>query len=95
MNFSKIIKIIPILELDMKYGLKLISGSEITGRHSLLHLPDENAIYDFSSGPFDFSSFTQLIYLIYSPDYQIVFIDDHPTQSPELRAICVKDIKEK
>jgi tetrapyrrole methylase family protein/MazG family protein len=77
----------------MKYGLKLIYGSEIAGRHSLLHLPDENAIYEFKDDSINFSSLVKLIFLIYSPNYQITLIDDQLEGSSDLKTVFVKDIE--
>lgn len=92
MEFSKILKILSRLDLDMRYGLKLIPGAELIGRHSLMHLPDENAIYEFINDQFELSSFVKLVSLVYSPDYKISFIFDGNGQFPGLLEISVSDL---
>lgn len=95
MEFSKIQLIVSGLDLDMKYGLKLILGSELAGRHSLLHLPDENAIYEFIDDTFDLSSFEKLISLMYSPDYEVTFISDDVKQFHGFMKIGVNDLNKR
>jgi len=93
MDFSKILTIVSRLDLDMKYGLKLIPGMEITGRHSLLHQPDENAIYEFIDEPIDLPILTRLISRVYSPNYQIILINADLNKSPNSTEILVKDLE--
>jgi tetrapyrrole methylase family protein/MazG family protein len=93
MEFSKILMIVPRLDLDMTFGLKLIPGSELSGRHSMLHMPDENAIYEFNGDNFDLSLIAKLVSLIYTPDYQITFIDIDSERLPGLFDLCVKDLE--
>ena len=71
MNFDIIAEITQKLNLDFKYGTKLLYGKDLAGRHSLMHLPDENAIYDFTQGIADSVLLINLVNLIYKPEYQI------------------------
>jgi tetrapyrrole methylase family protein/MazG family protein len=94
MEFSKILNIVSGLDLDMMYGLKMIPGSELAGRYSLLHLPDENAIYEFINEPFELSSFEKLVSHVYSPDYPITFFFDESEKFPGFLEIIVRDLYE-
>jgi len=85
--------IVPRLDLDLKFGLKLIPGSELVGRHILLHMPDENAIYEFNSDNFDLSSIFKLISLVYPLDYLITFIDTDNLRTPDFLEISVEEIE--
>lgn len=71
MNFEIIAEITQKLNLDLKYGIKLICGKDLEGRHSLMHFPDENAIYDFTLGIADSNLLINLVNLVYKPEYQI------------------------
>jgi len=75
MNFENILMITKNINLDLRYGIKLLTSKELIGRHSLLHLPDENAIYEITNEELDPILFADLIKLIYSSDYQIVLAD--------------------
>lgn len=95
MDFSRILQIASKLDLDMKYGLKLFPGSELAGRHSLMHLPDENALYEFKGDNFDLSTFGLLNSPMYLSDYLITFINVGNEEVPEFQDICVKDLEKK
>ena len=93
MNFENILLIAKNMDLDLKYGIKLLRGKELTGRHSLLHLPDENAIYEITNEDFDPILFADLIKLIFSAGYQIV-LADFAGSTPAYCEVSVNDLQQ-
>jgi len=93
MNFENILLIAKNMDLDLNYGIKLLRGKELTGRHSLLHLPDENAIYEITNEDFDPILFADLIKLIFSAGYQIV-LADFAGSTPAYCEVSVNDLQQ-
>jgi tetrapyrrole methylase family protein/MazG family protein len=75
MNFEQIFLIAQKMNLDYKFGLKIVTGNDLVSRHSLLHSPDENAIYDFSEQEIPFSFISDLAILVYQPDYRMFIVE--------------------
>lgn len=71
MDYSNLSKAVERLQVDWTYGLKIVEGSQLKGVYSLLHTPDENAIYEFEEGDLIEVPINDLAKAMYPPDYEI------------------------
>ncbi|HUV16397.1 MAG TPA: nucleoside triphosphate pyrophosphohydrolase [Pelolinea sp.] len=84
MNFTRLIKIIELIEFDNTIGLKLVNGFQLINRHSLIHQPDENALYIFKPEEIKATGILGFISSYYPKNYEITCIIEELDSKPQL-----------
>jgi len=72
--FENTLEVLKFLGLDQFDSIKLLSGNAMTGKHALLHNPDEFAIYSFDKDDFNGLKFSELVRNQYPSIYNIWLI---------------------
>lgn len=91
LTFKDYLTILELLNIDTDNGIRIINGSRIFDKHTLLHAPDEFAIYGFTKKEFGHFDFYSILNTVYPPNYPLTIIDNVKT-NPEAIRIEIKDL---
>lgn len=78
MKFEECIRLLKEIKFDEDKNIKFINGNQLSGKYSLLHSPDEYALYFFDKKSIQGDKLIGLIQAAYESSYQLtlVFVDN-------------------
>ena len=81
MKFLECARLLKELKFDEEKNIKFINGKLLSGKYSLLHSPDEFALYYFNKKSFQEEKLLDIVHAAYKDIYQLtqIFVKDSNT----------------
>ena len=79
MKFEECAKILKELKFDEEKNITFINGNQLSGRYSLLHSPDEFALYEINKNSIAENKLLDFIHMVYKDPYRVtqIFVKDN------------------
>ena len=92
MKFLKCARLLKELKFDEEKNIKFINGKLLSGKYSLLHSPDEFALYYFNKKSFQEEKLLDIVHTAYKDIYQLTQIFAKDRNTFEIQTQKVKNL---